>query len=69
MKRTNFMLPPQPGRKNALIELSGQVQCTLRIPPEYLEEIRQIANQNQTSNGGAVMLLIEERRARRARSA
>lgn len=41
------------------------MQCTLRIPAEYLEQIRRIADQHETSNGGAVMLLLEERRARR----
>jgi hypothetical protein len=38
------------------------VQCSLRIPPDYLEELHRIAKQNGTSAGGAVMLLVDAQR-------
>lgn len=51
-------LPPARGRcPNGLDE--EHVQCMLRIPPAYRDRIRELAERNDTSAGGAVMLLLD----------
>ena len=51
-------LPPITGKpRNGGLE-EPQVQCSLRLPPAYLDGIRELAERHGTSAGGAVMLLL-----------
>jgi hypothetical protein len=52
-------LPPTVGRKRPGYRTEDAVMCSLRIPPEYLEALRQIAQKYETSNGGALMVLVD----------
>jgi hypothetical protein len=62
-------LPPPPGRCAAGLEPDWeQVQCTLRIPPADLDELRALAARYATSNGGAVMIMLDALHALAARN-
>ena len=62
-------LPPPRGRCPLGLEPDWeQVQCTLRIPPAYLDELRALAARHGTSNGGAVMVLLDALHTLAARS-
>jgi hypothetical protein len=62
-------LPPARGRLPDVLSLEDElVQCSLRIPPAYRDAIREIAARNDTSAGGAVMLLLDTIRAQQAQS-
>lgn len=53
-------LPPARGRLPDDLSLEDElVQCSLRIPHAYRDGIREIAARNDTSAGGAVMLMID----------
>ena len=51
-------LPPVTGKPpNGGLD-EPQVQCSLRLPPAYLDGIRELAARHGTSAGGAVMLML-----------
>lgn len=53
-------LPPARGRLPDVLSLEEElVQCSLRIPPAYRDQIRELAANNGTSAGGAVMILLD----------
>jgi hypothetical protein len=53
------LLPPSRGGSTRDALKGCQVQCSLRLPPDYVEELRQLAEQSRTSAGGVVMLLLD----------